>query len=713
MRTIGKYLASCKLLSSLFLFSIIIEVAYAVAAPLSLKYLIDEAFTPRNLQAFILILGILLAGGLISIVAGAGGDYSLGRVSGEIIRRLRTDLFYHLQKQSLPFFERYRIGDLVTRFGADMGSIERAIRVGSPYLIKEGLSLLLGLSMLFALEWKLTLVMAAGSVLMFALPKLLQRRAEADNVNYKEAQERFTNTIDEVVKGHKTIRGLHQQSRFRERAQLQIRELFASGLKLHMTGALMERLPLTALMILNGVMIGFGGYLIFTDGMSVGSFVAFFTLFMTVGQSVSSLSFLVPGLIESAISFRRIGEIMQEQPDVPEAKQPVRIPPGLPDIRMDEVTFGYTAGNDQLKQVSLSVAAGSYEAFVGPSGSGKSTALQLLARFYDPQQGTVSINGTDLRQVEEASLRSQTVLVAQDTFLFNTTIRENLLLDRAETITEAEMTEAARQAQIHDVIASWPGGYDTPVHHEGGSMSGGERQRIAIARALLRKPGLLLLDEVTSALDPASEADINKLIAQMRGRQTVISVTHRLASVVHADRIHVFESGRIVESGTHQELLAFRGLYFSLWQKQHGFQLSEDGLHATVEIERLAQMPFFEGLDRPVLKEISALFSTETCHAGDAVVIEGEEGSKFYIIVRGKFEVMKQIPGQGQQRVAVLQDGDHFGEIALLRNIPRTATVKAMGHSILLSVRRDAFHQLTARYPQLLKMLEQSLAKRL
>nr|WP_233167376.1 ABC transporter transmembrane domain-containing protein [Paenibacillus roseus] len=691
----------------------IIEVAYAVAAPLSLKFLIDEAFTPKNLQAFLLILGILLAGGLISILAGVGGDNALGRVSGEVIRRLRTDLFYHLQKQSLPFYERYRIGDLVTRFGSDMGSIERVIRVGSPYLVKEGLSLLLGLTLLFMLEWKLTLVMLGGSLLMFALPKLLQRRAEADNVKYKEAQERFTNTIDEMVKGHKTIRGLHQQARFRERAQGQIQELFGYGMKLHMTGSLMERLPLTALMLLNGGMIGFGGYLIFTDGMSVGSFVAFFTLFMTVGQSVSSLSFLIPNLIESGISFRRIGEVLDQQPDVVEQEHPLELVGATASVHMDRVTFGYAEGADQLKDISLRVAAGNYEAFVGPSGSGKSTALQLLARLYDPAQGTVSLNGINLRQVSEASLRRMAVLVTQDTFLFNTTIRENLVLDREDAITDSEMTEAARMARIHDVITGWPEGYDTRVRHEGGSMSGGERQRLAIARALLRKPGLLLLDEVTSALDPATEADMNQLIGSLRDSQTVISVTHRLSSVVHADRIHVFEAGRIAESGTHKELMALRGLYYSLWEKQHGFKLSNDGLYATVEADRLARMPFFEGLDHSVLESVSSLFATETCEDGESIVHEGEEGSKFYLIVRGRFEVIKHIHKQGEQRVAVLHDGDYFGEIALIKNIPRTATVKAIGHGVMLTIRREAFHHLTSRYPQLMEALQRTLSKRM
>ncbi|WP_409343599.1 ABC transporter transmembrane domain-containing protein [Paenibacillus sp. MBLB4367] len=712
VRTMLRQFFSYKLLSGLFLFSIFVEVAYAVAAPLSLKYLVDEAFTPKDFQVFIIILSILLGGGLFNIFASALGDYTLSKLSGEVIRKLRTELFAHLQLQSFPFYQRYRVGDLVTRFAGDMASMERVIRMSFPSFLKETLGVLLGLSMLFAIEWKLTLAVLAGSALMLVGPRLLQGRAETANVNFKEAQERFSNTIDEMVKGHKTIKGLNQQTRFRERARKQIHELFTFGMKLHMTNSLMERLPLTALLILNGVMIGFGGYLIFQDEMTVGGFMAFFTLFMSVGQAGSNLSFLIPGLIESGVSFRRVGEIFEQRPDVPQAADAIELPSSIHSISMERVTFGYTEQADQLRDVTLHMKAGSYVAFVGPSGSGKSTALHLLSRFYDPKQGAVSIDGYDLRNVSEASLRKLSTMVTQDTFLFNATIRDNLLLDSDEAA-DADMVEAAKRANVHDVIASWPAGYDTWVHHEGGSLSGGERQRLAIARALLRKPKLLLLDEVTSALDPVTEAEINQLIQQLRQHQTIISVTHRLASVVNADKILVFKEGRIVESGTHQELLRQNGLYGSLWEKQHGFHLSQDGLHATVEVDRLAKLPFFGGIELPLLQDIATLFATETCHAGEAVVREGEEGNKFYIIVRGKFEVLKRLPEGEEKRVAVLQDGDHFGEIALLKDIPRTATVRATGPSVLLSMRREQFRQLTSEFPQILVTLEQTLQKRI
>ncbi|MGQ7886218.1 ABC transporter transmembrane domain-containing protein [Paenibacillus sp. WC2504] len=712
IKTILRHFAQYKLLSAIFIGSIFIEIAYSVASPLSLKYLVDEAFMPKDLHAFIFILSVLLSGGLLNICASAFGDYSLGKLSGEMIRKMRSELFDHMQKQSLRFYQRFKVGDLVTRFAADMGAMEKVVRISYPFLMKETLSVTLGLVMLFSINWKLTLAMLAGSSLMFIGPKLLQGRAEAANTGYKEAQEHFANTIDEMVKGHKTIKGLHLQGSIRDRARKQINELLTFGFKLHMAGALIERLPLTALLILNGIMIGFGGYLIFNDDITVGGFMAFFTLFLSVGQSVTNLSVLIPNLIDSSISFRRVKEILEQQPDVPDAENPVPLSSSFTSIQMDRVTFGYNDEANQLKEVSMRITEGMYVAFVGPSGSGKSTALQLLSRFYDPNQGAISINDCDLRQASEASLRKLSTLVTQDTFLFNASIRDNLLINN-EAATEAEMIEAAKQARIHDTIVNWSDGYDTQIHHEGGSLSGGERQRLSIARALLRKPKLLLLDEVTSALDPATEADINELIGQSRKDKTIISVTHRLASVVHADVIYVFKDGQIIESGTHQELLDQKGEYANLWEKQIGFHLSHDGLHATVDVNRLAKLPFFQGIETALLSDIATLFSTETCKEGEVIVREGEEGNKCYIIVRGKFEIVKNIPDKGEIRVAVLQDGDHFGEIALLRNTLRNAAVKALSPAVLLSVRREAFHRLTAEYPQILQTLQQTLLSRM
>ncbi len=700
-----------KLWTALFALALILEVAYAVAAPYSLKFIMDEALIPKRMDVFLLILGLLLGGGIVSVLANLMGDYSLGKLSGDAIRWLRAKLFSHVQKQSLPFFQRYRIGDLMTRFSSDMSAIDDAIGTTSPALLKESAAVLLGLSALFVLEWRLALALIAGSALMMIGPKLLQKRAEAATADYRQSQADFSNTVDELIKGHRTIKGLHQHSRMAKLGGSRIQELFSLGFKLHMTQSLMSRIPLAVMLLMNGSLIGLGGYLIFREMMSIGDFLAFFTLSLAVAQNGANLAYLIPHFMESGVSFRRIEEVLAQQSATPEAANAVPLPDSAIDLQLCDVTFGYSNGATQLKGINLEVPAGSYVALVGASGSGKSTVLQLLARFYDPREGAVMAGGLDLRSVTEDSLRSYATLVTQDTFLFNTTIRDNLTLDRSD-LTEEELRDAAMKARILPIIERWPDGLDTEVHHEGGTLSGGERQRLAIARALLRKPRLLLLDEVTAALDPATESEINRLFEQLRGGHTIVSVTHRLDSAAAADRIFVFEQGEIAESGTHEELLKQGGTYRSLWDKQHGFRLSEDGRQASVTGDRLAKLSFFSGVEAGPLEEIARHFTSETYKEGDDVVREGEEGDKFYIIARGRFEVLKRESDGENIRVAVLQDGDHFGEIALLRDIPRTATVRAAAFGVVLSIRREAFLAIAAEHPQIRATLEQSLLHR-
>ncbi len=711
LRAVAGQFWKYRILALLFLLALLLEVAYGIAAPYSLSFLVDKAFTPKNTELFLLILGLLLAGGLLSVLANVLGDYALGKLAGKTVRDLRVELFAHVQKQSLPFFQNYKIGDLITRFSSDMSSIDGVIRVTSPFFLREALSVLMGLTMLFLLEWKLTLAVMAGSIFMIAGPRFMQNKAESANIAHKEAQANFSNTVDELIKGHKAIKSLNLRERILLQGRKRIQELFHTGFRLHMTNALMERIPMTGLLVLNGTMIGFGGYLIFQDQMSIGEFIAFLTLFMSVGQSGANLTYLLPALIESDISFKRISEILAEKPTISDAENAKELAAPISRIAFNDVTFGYTGQKNQLSSINLEIRNGSYTAFVGTSGSGKSTALQLLARFYDPQQGSITFDRLDLREMTETSLRKYAALVTQETFLFNTTIRDNLAPDSEAAISDEEMIEAAKQAQIHDTITSWPDGYDTEIHHEGGTLSGGERQRLSLARALLQKPQLLLLDEITAALDPATEAEINALLLQLRGNQTLVSVTHRLDSVQHADCIHVFHNGAVAESGTHQELLLLGGLYKRLWDKQHGLHLSPDGSSASVDAARLAELGFFSGMALELLEDIARSFTTETFNEGEVVVREGQKGDKFYLIVRGKFDVLKDVNGE-RIRLATLLDGDHFGEIALLRNIPRTATVMAAAPSVLLSIKREAFASLISSQPQIRTMLEQSLEQR-
>jgi ATP-binding cassette subfamily B protein len=279
-------------------------------------------------------------------------------------------------------------------------------------------------------------------------------------------------------------------------------------------------------------------------------------------------------------------------------------------VAFERVSFGYGPERDTLHDVSFTIPQGSSVAFVGPSGSGKSTVISLLARFYDPRDGTIRIDGHDIRAVRQDSLRAQIGIVLQDNILFNATVRDNIRLGLRES-SDDQVEAAARAAGVHEAILALPAGYDSPVGERGGQLSGGQRQRVAIARALIGDPALLIFDEATSALDSATEASVSAALARAARGRTVVSVTHRLATITQYDCIYVLQEGHVVEHGRHDDLLRLDGIYASLWNKQQGFDVSHDGFQASVAPERLRDIPMFSPLDDAALAELSKNLVTE------------------------------------------------------------------------------------------------------
>jgi ATP-binding cassette subfamily B protein len=372
------------------------------------------------------------------------------------------------------------------------------------------------------------------------------------------------------------------------------------------------------------------------------------------------------------------------------------------------VSFAYASGEPVLRHADLAIPAAGFTSIVGASGSGKSTVLHLLLRFADPTGGEVLFDGQDIREVEYASLLRQVGVVFQDSVLLAGTIRDNIRMGKPDA-DDKEVEEAARAAGIHDTIVRFADGYDTWIRNYGENLSGGQRQRIALARALIRKPAVLLLDEATSALDPETERAVNETIRSLSDDRAVVSVTHRLAYAARSDRIIVLDGGKAAECGSHEELMSLDGRYRRMWDKQQGFVIARNGGSAQVEASRLGRLPFFQGLEPSELQEISALFVTEKFEAGVRAVRQGDEGDKFYIIVRGTVEVVMNAETGERKRLAVLEDGDHFGEIALLRNVPRTASIVALTPCVCLALSREDFDPLMIRYPSVRRSLEASL----
>ncbi len=369
------------------------------------------------------------------------------------------------------------------------------------------------------------------------------------------------------------------------------------------------------------------------------------------------------------------------------------------DIEFDKVIFSYSEdGERQLDGVSLVIPAGSSVAIVGPSGSGKSTLLSLLLRFYDPQAGTVSINGTNLGDVNRDELRSGLGVVFQDTFLFDATLEENIKL-ADPTATPEDVENAAALAGLGNMVAGLPVGFNTVIGPKGQRLSGGQRQRVGIARAILRQPPLLLLDEVTSALDPATEADVNATLQGFRGGRTIVSVTHRLQSVTGADLIVVLRDGVVTESGTFEELKNAAGTFAEMWEKQSGFTISGDGRGARVSQERLKAIPLFSELSEELLEELRDQLVSDHHEQDELVFEQGAPADRFYVIARGVVEVVVS-EGEKETVIAHLEDGDFFGEMALLDDAPRNASIRAVTSTVTLSLSRDEFDRLLAKSSQ-------------
>ena len=445
-----------------------------------------------------------------------------------------------------------------------------------------------------------------------------------------------------------------------------------------------ERSPNIAMLLFHVLLIGVGSFFVYGGSLTVGSLVSFNALFLTVSTAVMGLTAVTPTLLQATGGMRRVQEVLDERPTVLEGSGARRLPPLLSSVRFEGVRFGYTRERDDLAGVSFELPAGTRVALVGHSGCGKSTCLKLLIRFYDPREGRVLFDGVDLREAGLDSLYEQVGVVFQESFLFNTSVRENVRMGRPGA-TDVEVEAAARAAEMHDVIMRMPEGYDTFVGERGGLLSGGQRQRVAIARALIRNPSLLVLDETISALDPDSEAAINETVERASLGRTVVSVTHRLTSVANYDHILVFHEGRLIEQGTHEELLDNGGTYAAMWRRQTGTTLLPTGDPCVTDLNVLREVPLFKDLDRAYLKEIAGALITERVPAGRTLIKEGEEGRRFYIVVRGKVSVSAEDQDGSARRLATLEDGDFFGEIALLTNSPTTATVETLTPGIFLA----------------------------
>ena len=697
--------------AALLVLTLLVEGVFNVLLALSLKLIIDFAVTPRRPDVLALILAALGAGFVLTAASQVLRDYLYAWLGSRVVGDVRAGMFRHLQTLSPGFYASARTGDLSARFSSDLNAVENAVVLGIPGALLCVINILFSACVLFALDWRLALCAAAGLPLCVVGPKFLAPRALREGDRLRAEQAALNNVVHESLGAHQVVRAFGLRGAVLAGFESQARKATELAARFNFLSYVSERSPNIGMLLFNVLVIAGGSYLAYAGSLSVGSLVSFNALFFTVSTNVMGLTAVTPTLLQATGGMRRVREILEERPTVVEKAGARPLAPLRSSVRFEGVTFGYTGEHVSLSGVTFESPAGSRVALVGHSGCGKSTCLSLLMRFYDPREGSVLFDDVDLRDARLDSLYAQAGVVFQESFLFNTSVRENIRLGRPGA-SDAEVEEAARAAEIHDLVGRMPEGYDTQVGERGGRLSGGQRQRVAIARALIRHPSLIVLDEATSALDAESEAAINETVERVSAGRTVVSVTHRLASVVGYDHIYVFHEGRLVERGTHAELLRLGGAYAGMWRRQTGLAPAPDGGLHFADAGLLREVPLFENLADEHLRELSAMFITERVPAGRTVISEGEEGRRFYVVARGKVVVGARGLGGRARRLATLEDGDFFGEISLLTDSPTIATVETLTPCAFLVLQREQLQTLTRRHPALGEHLRRALERR-
>jgi ATP-binding cassette subfamily B protein len=572
----------------IFLFTVVIDAALIVATPLLLRQLIDEGVIPKD-GALVTRLAIYV--GLLAVADAAMsmlGRYFSSRIGEGLIYDLRSLVFGHVQRQSIAFFTRTQTGALISRINSDVMGAQQAFTATLSGLVSNVVSLVLvGVTMMI-LSWQITIF----SLLLlpaFLIPtkwvgrKLQELTRDSFNTN---AEMSSTMTERFNVSGAMLVALYGEPSREREYFRSRARKVADIGIKMAMLNRLFFIALTSVAAIATAFAYGIGGHLAINGGVTVGTLLAITALLARLYGPLTALSNVRIDVMTSLVSFERVFEVLDLEPMVKNRENAIELKPTHPKIEFKDVSFSYPRAEEislaslesaakpetiqsgeVLRGLSFTAAPGTLTALVGPSGAGKTTISALLPRLYDVTTGAIEIDGHDIRDLTLESLRGAIGVVMQDAHLFHETIAENLRYAKNDA-TEDEMRVACESAQIWELIKSLPNGLDTMVGERGHRLSGGEKQRLAIARLLLKSPSVVILDEATAHLDSENEALVQAALQSALKGRTSIVIAHRLSTVRDADQILVLEKGQIVERGKHDELVARGGLYADLYNRQ-------------------------------------------------------------------------------------------------------------------------------------------------
>jgi ATP-binding cassette, subfamily B, bacterial len=545
-----------------------------LAGPTLVRFAIDNGIKVKDGSALNQVVVLYVIVTIIGYFAGRLQYITINRAGEGFLRELRITVFDKLQKQSMSYFDREKAGVLVSRMTADIESMAELIQFGLLQFVSAFLLLCLATILLFVMSWQLSLVTLLVLPILIIASIRFQRTSNHAYLDVREKVGNNLSTLQEGITGVRVIQAYGQEENRSERFRQSNRALFDSHMYSVRISTWYFGLVEFAGIAATGAIIGVGGWLVHRDSVTIGTVTAFVLLLANLFDPVQQLSQLYNTVQSSTAALHKLIGIIDAVPDVDEVEQPTELP-SRGAIVVDRVTFGY-AGSDRpaLSDISISVADGERLALVGPTGAGKSTLAKLMARLYDPSAvdgvaGSVSFGGVDLRLSSMTDLRRRIIVVPQEGFCFGGTIRENIRIARPEA-TDTEVEQALESIGALDRFVEFSEGLETEVRERGSRLSAGERQLIALARAALVDPAVLVLDEATSNLDPGTEAVVEHALETLMTGRTVIVVAHRLTTVRRADRIGVIDHGSLVELGSHDELVALGGRYAALadaWQR--------------------------------------------------------------------------------------------------------------------------------------------------
>jgi subfamily B ATP-binding cassette protein MsbA len=560
------------------------ESAANLLQPWPLKIVLDDVLRSHNSHAWTMTLihqlvgtdaiavlkfacAAVLAIAVLDAICTYAEKYLTTSVAQWISYDLRLTIYAHIQKLSLAFHDNKRTGDLISRVTDDIEAIQSFIMNGLLGVLINVMTLLGMIAVMFWLNWKFTLIALSVVPILFAMVYTYTRRIKKAAREVRKKEGEITSVVQEVLSSIRVVKAFAREDY--EVRRLEQESLEAVDIALRARTLKAKLTPLVGIVVAvgTGLVLWFGARLVMTGSLTAGSLVVFILYLGKMYKPMQEISKMTDTYSKAAVGYERLQEVLEtelEVKDLPKAKRASKF---RGEIEFDHVSFSYNRDSQTLKDVSFKIETGHVSALVGPTGAGKTSIISLLARFYDPEKGVIKIDGTDIKQFQQKSLRQQMSFVLQDTVLFHAPVWQNIAYGKPGS-TRAEIIKAAEMANAAEFIEKLPEGYDTIIGERGMTLSGGQRQRIAIARAVIRNTPILLLDEPTSGLDSASEKLVFEALDRLMEGRTVVVIAHRLSTIQRADVIFVVDNGEIVERGKHEELMKLNGIYAELHNLQ-------------------------------------------------------------------------------------------------------------------------------------------------